>query len=92
MHTETEFENIIEKELLQFSGYEQVNAKNYDSETALFPTEIIKFIQETQLNKWEQLAKTSPNDAEKIIIDSLTKELKSRTITRIYHSGDSSAR
>ena len=27
MHTEHEFENIIEKELLQLSGYEQGNAK-----------------------------------------------------------------
>ena len=87
MHKEQEFENIIEKELLQFSGYEQGNAKNYDSETALFPTEIINFIQQTQLTKWEQLAKTSPNDAQKIIIDSLTKELKSRGMLDVLRNG-----
>ncbi|MDB9344636.1 type I restriction endonuclease [Nodularia spumigena CS-586/05] len=87
MHQEKDFEHIIEKELIQFSGYEQGNAKKYDSETALFPTEIIKFIQETQEKQWEQLAKTSPNDAEKIIIDSLTKELKSRGMLDVLRNG-----
>ncbi|MDD1415616.1 hypothetical protein MEN41_13545 [Dolichospermum sp. ST_con] len=48
MHTEINFENIIEKELIQYSGYEKGNVTNYDPETALFLTEIIKFIQETQ--------------------------------------------
>ena len=87
MHKEQEFENIIEKELLQFSGYEQGNAKNYDPETALFPTEIINFIQQTQPKQWQQLAKTSPNDAQKIIIDSLTKELKSRGMLDVLRNG-----
>ena len=87
MHTETNFENIIEKELIQYSGYEKGNVTNYDPETALFPTEIIKFIQETQPKQWQNLAKTSPNDAEKIIIDSLTKELKSRGMLDVLRNG-----
>ncbi|WP_334311054.1 type I restriction endonuclease [Nodularia spumigena] len=78
---------MIENELIQFSGYEKGNAKKYDRETALFPTEIIKFIQDTQKKQWEQLAKTSPNDAEKIIIDSLTKELKSRGMLDVLRNG-----
>ncbi|MGL4499174.1 MAG: hypothetical protein ACRCU2_08940, partial [Planktothrix sp.] len=87
MHTEAEFENIIEKELLQFSGYQQGNAKKYDPETALFPSEIINFIQETQPKQWQHLSKTSPTDAQKIIIDSLTKELKSRGMLDILRNG-----
>lgn len=87
MYTEAEFENIIEKELLQLSGYQQGNAKKYDPETALFPSEIINFIQETQPKQWQHLAKTSPADAQKIIIDSLTKELKSRGMLDILRNG-----
>ncbi|MEA5536116.1 type I restriction endonuclease subunit R [Crocosphaera sp. XPORK-15E] len=87
MHKENEFENIIEKELLQLSGYEKGNAKNYDPETALFPTEIINFIKETQPKQWQYLANTSPNDAQKIIIDSLTKELKSRGMLDVLRNG-----
>ncbi|WP_339460736.1 type I restriction endonuclease subunit R [Nodularia spumigena] len=87
MHIESEFEHIIENEVIQFSGYEKGNAKKYDRETALFPTEIIKFIQETQDKQWQQLAKTSPNDAQKIIIDSLTKELKSRGMLDVLRNG-----
>jgi type I restriction enzyme R subunit len=87
MHIESEFEHIIENEVIQFSGYEKGNAKKYDRETALFPTEIIKFIQETQDKQWQQLAKTGPNDAQKIIIDSLTKELKSRGMLDVLRNG-----
>ncbi|MFM7407228.1 MAG: hypothetical protein ACKO3K_11335 [Cuspidothrix sp.] len=56
MHTEKEFENTIERELLQHSGYHQSNPAEYDPETALFPTEIINFIQTTQEKQWQRLA------------------------------------
>ncbi|MBH8555218.1 type I restriction endonuclease subunit R [Nostocaceae cyanobacterium CENA357] len=85
MHTEDKFEDIIERELLQLSGYHQGNADTYDPDTALFPTEIIKFIQTTQPTQWQRLANTS--DAQKIIIDSLTKELKSRGMLDVLRNG-----
>ncbi|MDB9540887.1 hypothetical protein NWP22_09965 [Anabaenopsis tanganyikae CS-531] len=78
MYKEKDFEQIIERELLDISGYHQGNPKDYDRETAFFPTQIINFIQTTQPKQWEYLANTSPSDVQKIIIDSLTKELKSR--------------
>ena len=70
MHEETNFENIIEKELLDLSGYQKGNPSDYDPETALFPTEIINFIQTTQPKQWKNYAKTNPNDTQKLIIDS----------------------
>jgi type I restriction enzyme R subunit len=87
MHTEDKFEDIIERELLQISGYHQGNAKDYDADTALFPREIINFIQRTQPTQWKRLANTSPDDAEKIVIDSLTKELKSRGMLDVLRNG-----
>jgi hypothetical protein len=67
MHTEDKFEDIIERELLQLSGYHQGNPADYDPETALFPTQIINFIQTTQPQQWQRLANNSPSDAQKII-------------------------
>ncbi|MBE9249655.1 type I restriction endonuclease subunit R [Dolichospermum sp. LEGE 00240] len=85
MHTEKEFENTIERELLQHSGYQQSNPAEYDPETALFPTEIINFIQTTQDKQWQRLA--SNKDPQKILIDSLTKELKSRGMLDVLRNG-----
>lgn len=87
MHTEDKFEDIIERELLQLSGYHQGNPANYDPETALFPSEIINFIQTTQPTQWQRLANTSPSDAQKILITSLTKELKSRGMLDVLRNG-----
>jgi type I restriction enzyme, R subunit len=87
MHKETNFENIIEKELLDLSGYQKGNPSDYDPETALFPKEIINFIQTTQPKQWKNYAKTNPNDTQNIIIDSLSKELKSRGMLDILRSG-----
>ncbi|MEH2004476.1 type I restriction endonuclease subunit R [Nostoc sp.] len=85
MHTEEKFEDIIERELLQLSGYHQGNAGGYNQENALFPTEIINFIQTTQPTQWQRLANNS--DAQKIVIDSLTKELKSRGMLDVLRNG-----
>ena len=87
MHEETNFENIIEKELLDLSGYQKGNPSDYDPETALFPKEIINFIQTTQPKQWKNYAKTNPNDTQKNIIDSLSKELKSRGMLDILRNG-----
>ena len=87
MHEEDKFEDTIERELLQLSGYHQGNPTDYDPETALFPKEIINFIQTTQPKQWKNYAKTNPNDTQKNIIDSLSKELKSRGMLDILRNG-----
>ena len=87
MHLETNFEEIIERELLTDCGYHQGNSTNYDPETALFPSEIIDFIKATQPKKWDKLSKTSPKNAEAVLIDSLTKELKSRGMLDVLRNG-----
>ena len=87
MHLETNFEEIIERELLTDCGYYQGNPTNYDPETALFPSEIIDFIKATQPKKWDKLSKTSPKNAEAVLIDSLTKELKSRGMLDVLRNG-----
>jgi type I restriction enzyme, R subunit len=87
MHKEENFEDTIERELLERSGYHPGNATDYEPETALFPKEIISFIQTTQPKQWQKFSSTSPSDAQKILIASLTKELKSRGMLEVLRNG-----
>ncbi|MEB3311996.1 MAG: type I restriction endonuclease [Snowella sp.] len=87
MHLEINFEEIIEHELITDCGYHSGNSSDYDPENALFPSEIVNFIQNTQLKKWEKLSKTNPHNAETVLIDSLTKELKGRGMLDVLRNG-----
>ncbi|MDY7012800.1 MAG: DEAD/DEAH box helicase family protein [Cyanobacteriota bacterium] len=87
MHKEINFEDAIALELLQRGGYQKGNPKKYDPETALFPTEIVQFIQTTQPKQWQKLSATSPDDDREILIQSLTKELKSRGMLDVLRNG-----
>lgn len=87
MYQEKHFEDTIEQELLTLCGYQKSDPKNYDPETALFPQEIIQFIQTTQPKKWQQIAKTSPEDAQKILLHNLTSELQSRGMLEVLRHG-----
>ncbi len=87
MHKEDKLENIIERELLHHYGYHRGNPGDYDQETALFHPEIINFIQTTQPKQWEKLTRTSPGESTKILITSLTKELKTRGMLDVLRNG-----
>ncbi|MEQ9625312.1 type I restriction endonuclease [Coleofasciculus chthonoplastes] len=87
MHQEKDFETIIEQELLNHYGYHPGNPENYDQETALFHAEIINFIQTTQPKQWDKFSRTSPGEAQKTLIASLTKELKSRGMLDVLRNG-----
>ncbi|MEM8534815.1 MAG: type I restriction endonuclease [Chloroflexota bacterium] len=52
-HSEAAFENLIEEHLLQH-GYVSVRA-DFDRTNAIFPDEVIAFIQETQPQEWSKL-------------------------------------
>ena len=52
-HSEAAFEDVIEEHLLQH-GYHTVTAL-FDKARAIFPDEIIAFIQETQPDEWSKL-------------------------------------
>jgi type I restriction enzyme, R subunit len=87
MHKEENFEDTIESELLTRSGYHRGNAADYMPETALFEREVINFIQATQPQQWQKFSSTSADDAQKILITSLTKELKSRGMLDVLRNG-----
>lgn len=51
--SEAAFETVIEAHLLK-NGYQALSGEGFDRELALFPKEVLAFIQETQPKAWEK--------------------------------------
>ena len=86
MHTEEKFEDTIDRDLCTRCGYEKGDRNHYDPDLALFPSDIIDFIQTTQPKRWAKLTATTEN-AQKAVMDTLTKELKSRGMLDVLRNG-----
>jgi type I restriction enzyme R subunit len=87
MHSEFYFEQDLERHMLAHGGYHKGNPKDYDPDTALFPKDIISFVQTTQPKLWERLHKLDPKNAEKTLIDSLVAELDSKGALHVLREG-----
>ena len=53
MHKEINFEASIEHDLTTAGGYSRGNPDEYDSDLALFPDEVVSFVQRSQPKFWE---------------------------------------
>ena len=76
-HTEHAFENAIEHHLTSAGGYEKGDREAFDPVRALFPADVIAFIQATQPKEWEYLANLQKEKAEGILLDDLCRALNS---------------
>ena len=76
-YAEQAFETAIEHYLTTAGGYVAGDREMFDPERALFPTEVIAFIQETQPKEWEYLASLQKNKAEDTLLDDLCQALNS---------------
>ncbi|QIA07128.1 type I restriction endonuclease subunit R [Draconibacterium halophilum] len=74
-HTEIRFEEAIEQALVPSGGYIKGDPKAYDIDKALFPGDVIGFIQDTQKKKWEALVDIIGDRAEETLVNDLVKEL-----------------
>jgi type I restriction enzyme, R subunit len=91
MHKETNFEDEVQQALVTHGGYTIGDPKHYDPALALFPQDILGFIQTTQPQIWQRLTanQTQGNQtqAETILLDSLTKELHSKGALSVLRQG-----
>lgn len=71
-HTEIAFETVIENHLLN-SGYQIVKPDGFDKEKAIFPNEVIAFIQQTQNKEWQKLEKLLGENTRQQVIHDLCK-------------------
>ncbi len=87
MYQEIDFENEIEHALISSGGYEKDYPDAYDSETALFPADVIAFVQKTQPKIWERLIKLDAAKASVMLLESLVKELAVKGSLAVLREG-----
>uniref|UniRef100_UPI003AF857D6 type I restriction endonuclease subunit R n=1 Tax=Thiolapillus sp. TaxID=2017437 RepID=UPI003AF857D6 len=77
-HHEIHLESHIVEQLKQ-QGWLEGDHQAYDSARALYPEDVIGWIQDTQPDAWEKLRRVHGADAETTVLDRLVKTLASRT-------------
>lgn len=88
MHRETDFEHSIEQSLLLHGGYVKGDPLEYDKKLAIFPAEVVAFVQDTQPEFWERFSALNNGNANAVLIESLVRELRTkgmRSILRIKY-------
>jgi type I restriction enzyme R subunit len=85
MHTETTFEDEVQAAFLN-QGYTLGDPTAYAADRALFPQDVLTFIQATQPKIWDRLTQSNADQASIILLDSL-KELHSKGALSILRQG-----
>jgi type I restriction enzyme R subunit len=76
-HTEFAFESAIEAHLIASGGYVSGDREGFDPQRALFPAEVLAFIQATQPATWDYLVNIQKDKAESTLLDDLCRALDS---------------
>jgi type I restriction enzyme R subunit len=87
MHKEIDFENDIEHALIGVGGYEKGDPGSYDAEIALFPSDVVSFVQKTQPKVWSRLTQLDASKASSMLLDSLVKELAAKGSLAVLREG-----
>lgn len=83
--SEAAFETAIESVLLG-DGYMRINAKAFDRERAIFPGEVLAFVQATQTNVWEKLEALHGEKTGERVLEALCKWLDTHgTLATLRH-------
>lgn len=86
-HTEDRLEDAIEYELIHQGGYQKGSPEDYDMERALFPQQVLSFIQTIQSKLWKALQGIHKDDTEKVVLDDLCKTLNSSGMHKVFRHG-----
>ncbi len=86
-HTEQDFEAGIEAGLLGHGGFEKRPSKDFDENTALFPTDVIGFLKDSQPSRWAQLEALLTDKTETTVLDALVKELDLKGTLHVLRHG-----
>lgn len=87
LHKEIEFENDICAHLATHGWlYAESDHTQYDRARALFPADIIAWVQETQPKAWETLSKNHGAAAKAVLLDRIRKQMDDRgTLDMLRH-------
>ncbi len=88
LHKENKFEDEICEEL-SASGwlYAEKDAANYDRERALYPLDVVAWVQETQSDAWEVLTKNHGAAAEQTLLNRLRDTLNKNGTLSVLRQG-----
>ena len=83
-HREIAFESAIEQHLLTHGGYTKGDAATFDATRALFPAEVLAFIQATQPREWAGLAQLLGDNTGAQVLDDLCRALASPALGALH--------
>lgn len=89
-HQEKHFENYIVSKL-EAQGWKVGKTADYDTERALFPNDLVRWLNETQSEKWAKLEKDNGGRAREVLMDRLAKALEKNGTINILRNGFSIA-
>jgi len=87
VHKEIRFEEAIEVALTTEGGFQKGAPGSFDAERALFPDDVIAFIQDSQPSRWQTLVDYHGAGAADALLTSLTKELASKGVLNVLRHG-----
>lgn len=88
LHKEIEFENDICAHLVaHYWLYAENDYTGYDRARALFPADVLAWVQTTQPQAWETLTKNNGAAAEAVLLDRIRKQLDDRGTLDVLRHG-----
>ena len=87
MYKEANFEQAIAQELVAAGGYAQGDPAGYNAELALFPQEILDFVQRSQPKFWSWFSRLNQDKSAAVLLESLVKELESKGMLTVLRDG-----
>lgn len=77
-HHEVHLESYVVKKLVE-NGWQEGHACDYDQVRALYPADVVAWVQNAQPEAWEKLNRLNGANTQKVLLDRLEKELNSKT-------------
>ncbi len=88
LHKEISFEDEICDHLTHCGWlYDPAGAAHYDRARALFPSDVVAWVQQTQPKAWEALTKIHGASADNVLLDRLRKSLDDRGTLDVLRNG-----
>lgn len=85
--SEHAFETYVEEILLTRGGWTNSTVTEWDKERALFPAQVLAFIQDTQPALWKQMKELHGTGLEPLLINTLVKELDAKGSLHVLRHG-----
>ena len=89
-HHEKHFEDYLVAQLKK-QGWQVGDTKRYDTERALYPDDLVAWLEATQADKWAKLCKDYPDDPRGALMDRLAKVLEKDGVVHALRRGFSIA-